>query len=497
MSDFEALYEKKQALKKLKNNIALFGRHCFPTALRKATPPFHHEIYRSLKNQKTKRVLIAAPRGTAKSTVTSLLLPMHRIAFKRDDEEEFIVIISESQAQSINFLSRIKYHLTHSDNFKMLFGDMGPNTARRWTATDIVTANGVRIVAVGTGQRVRGFIEGDTRPTLIIVDDFESELNAYTMEARAKNRKWMTEAVIPSLSDEGRIIMIGTVISEDCFLYWAKDSSAWKTLWYSIINDDGSPIWPERFPKSRITQIKEEYSSVGNINGFYQEYMNIAQSPDEAPFKPEWIKLHQYDFERREGQPCLVKQIGDGEEVIPIEVYGGVDPASSLSQRADFFVLITIGIDHDGNRYIVDLYRKHVSPAEQPDIIIERFKKFRHKKMKIETVAYQEALRAAVKKRMLEENLYIPGLEKGVKPRTRKSERLLSLVPMFAKGEFFFRSQDTEAQAEFLSYPKGKHDDVMDALWTSLEGSRPCRLKDLDGVEKRSKIKKVLDWMTL
>ena len=153
MSDFEALYEKKQALKKLYNNIALFGRTCFPTALRKATPPFHHEIYRNLKNRNTKRVLIAAPRGTAKSTVTSLLLPMHRIAFKRDDEEEFIVIISESQAQSINFLSRIKYHLTHSDRFKALFGDMGPNTARRWTATDVVTANGVRIVAVGTGQR--------------------------------------------------------------------------------------------------------------------------------------------------------------------------------------------------------------------------------------------------------------------------------------------------------------------------------------------------------
>ena len=31
-----------------------------------------------------------------------------------------------------------------------------------------------RIVAVGTGQRVRGFIEGDTRPNLIIVDDYES-----------------------------------------------------------------------------------------------------------------------------------------------------------------------------------------------------------------------------------------------------------------------------------------------------------------------------------
>ena len=397
--DYEALYEKKQALKKLRNNIALFGRVCFPTALRKATPPFHHEIYSALRNREKRRVLIAAPRGTAKSTVTSLLLPMHRIAFKGDDEEEFIVIISESQAQSINFLSRIKYHLTHSDQFKQLFGDMGPNTARRWTATDVVTANGVRIVAVGTGQRVRGFIEGDTRPTLIIVDDFESELNAFTLEARAKNRKWMTEAVIPSLSDEGRIVMIGTVISEDCFLCWAKESSAWNTLWYSIIDDNGEPIWPERFPHKRITEIKEEYSSVGNINGFYQEYMNIAQSPDEAPFQPDWINLHQYDFKRINGQPCMVKDTGHGEKVIPVEVYGGVDPASSLAARADFFVLATIGIDNDNNKYIIDIFRKHISPAEQPDLIIETFKKYRHRKMKIETVAYQEALRAAVKNR--------------------------------------------------------------------------------------------------
>ena len=42
-----------------------------------------------------------------------------------------------------------------------------------------MTANGVRIVAVGTDKEL-GFIEGDTRPTLIIVDDFESELNAFT-----------------------------------------------------------------------------------------------------------------------------------------------------------------------------------------------------------------------------------------------------------------------------------------------------------------------------
>jgi len=496
--DYEEQYSQMQALKKLRNNMALFGRHCFPTALRKSTPPFHKNVYSYLANDEKRRVLIAAPRGTAKSTVTTLIFPLWRVAFKKSDEDLFIVIISESQTQSINFLSRIKYHLTHSDKFRDIFGDLGPNTAKRWTNNDIVLANGARLIAVGTGQRVRGFIEGDTRPNLIIVDDFESELNAFTPEARAKNRKWVTEAVIPSLSDEGKIAMIGTVISEDCFLYWAKDSPAWHTLWFSIWDEDEKSIWPERFPKSRILDIKKEFASVGNLNGFYQEYMNIAQSPDMAPFKPEWIKMHHYDYKRINGQNCLVKEKGDEEEVKPVEVYCGVDPASSLASTADYFVVTTIGIDYDNNKYIIDIFRDRISPAEQPQKLIEVFKKYRPRRMKIETVGYQEALRTAVRELMFKESLYIPGLEKGVKPRNRKSERLLSLVPLFAKGTFYFRPQDNIAQQEFLSYPRGKHDDVMDAIWTALDGAKPSRKKEWEKVDENSlNAKKKLDWMTL
>ena len=386
--------------------------------------------------------------------------------------------------------------MTHSENFKRLFGDLSANTATRWTNNDIVLANGARIIAVGTGQRVRGFIEGDTRPNLIIVDDFESELNAFTPEARVKNRKWMTEAVIPSLSDDGRIICIGTVISEDCFLYWAKGSPAWETLWYSIWDDDEKSIWPERFPKERILQIKEEFASVGNLTGFYQEYMNIAQAPDDAPFKPEYIKMHHYDYKKINGQNCLVRTIDKEEKIIPIEIYSGVDPASSLGLRADYFVIATIGIDSEDNKYVVDIFRKRIDPADQPDSIIKTFKKYKPKRMKIETTAYQEALRSAVRKQMHEQNLYIPGLEKGVKPRNRKSERLLSLVPMMAKGEFYFRPQDIEAQKEFLSYPRGKHDDVMDAIWTALDKAKPCRLKEINK-EEEIKPRKFLDWLTM
>ena len=498
MNDFEQRYAQKQALKKLYSNMALFGRYCFPTALRKEIPPFHFDIYKSLADNEQRRVAIAAPRGTAKSTTTSLIYPLWKAAFKPSGEDLFIVIISESQTQSINFLSRIKYHLSHSDTFRELFGEMGPETAKRWTNNDIILANGTRMIAVGTGQRVRGFIEGDTRPNLIIVDDFESELNAYTPEARAKNKKWMTEAVIPSLSDDGKVVMIGTVISEDCFLYWIKNSKAWNVLWYSIWDDDEESLWPERFPHERILQIKEEFASIGNLNGFYQEYMNIAQSPDNAPFKPEWIHLHHNDFEIRNGQGCLVKKVDDEEKIIPVDVYTGVDPASSLSVRADYFVIATIGVDHENNKYVIDIFRNRISPSEQPQRIIDTYVKYKPRRMKIETTGYQEALRVGVRDIMKEKGLYIPGIEKGVKPRTRKSERLLSMVPMFARGQFYFRPEDIKPQQEFLSYPRGKHDDVMDAIWTALDGCKPCRIKEYSEENKKTKKKKkFLDWMTM
>ena len=116
--------------------------------------------------------------------------------------------------------------------------------------------------------------------------------------------------------------------------------------------------------------------------------------------------------------------------------------------------------------------------------------------MKIETVGYQEALRSNVRKQMLDESLYIPGLEKGIKPRQKKSERLLSLVAPLARGEFYFRPNDIHAQQEFLSYPRGKHDDILDGIYYALDGAKPARRKEWDPEYKR-KPRKVLDWLTM
>ena len=178
------------------------------------------------------------------------------------------------------------------------YGDLGEKTAKKWTEEQIILANGARVIAFGCGQKPRGAIENNTRPTLIIFDDVESETNANTIEARTINRRWITEAVLPTLDPEvGRVIMIGTIISEDCFLMWAKSSSVWTTLEYSAIDKDGDLLWEEKLSRAHLDLVRKEFEEMGNIGGFYQEYMNIPQAPEDAPFKSTYIRTHDYVFE--------------------------------------------------------------------------------------------------------------------------------------------------------------------------------------------------------
>lgn len=501
----EYLLRKKLSLRKLKNNILLFGRTCFPTAFTSPSPPFHKAILHDIVDPTIRRLLITSPRGFSKSTIASFLYITWLVAFKPSTKDLFIVIISEAQQQAINFLSRIKFHFETSKNFRLLFGDFGEGTCSRWTLTDVIFPNGARVVALGTGQKIRSFIEKDTRPNVIIADDFESLKNTLTKEARVSNKKWLTSSVIPALTPDGKIVVIGNVIHDDCFLMYAKESKSWKVQWYSALDEHGNSLWPERFSLEYIKDKRDEMASVGNINGFYTEYMNQPMAPETAPFKPEFIKRHHYILDRDDGgQAYLTNYLLDKPQeyeriVIPIDIYQGIDPASSLSEHADYFVIATLGMDFQGKGYIVDMFRERLDPSKQAKKIIELFKKFRAKRVTIETIAYQEALRSGVKALARDENIYIPGLEKGMKPRTPKSERLLSMVPMLARGYFFFRPQDIEAEKEFLSYPKTRYDDQMDAIWMALQKAKPCHKKELvlDGVTQKRKKNKEYDWHIL
>ena len=73
--DAKFLYET------FRDNIDVFSETVCTTVVTGAIPGFHREIFKMLYEED--RIVIAAPRGFAKSTIVSKLYPLHLALFKK------------------------------------------------------------------------------------------------------------------------------------------------------------------------------------------------------------------------------------------------------------------------------------------------------------------------------------------------------------------------------------------------------------------------------
>ena len=85
------------------------------------TPKFHLELW-ELFTSPNKCVAAAAPRGHGKSTAITYAYLLANVLFR---ERRFVVIVSDTEAQAINFLSDIKNELKDNEDLVNLFGIKG------------------------------------------------------------------------------------------------------------------------------------------------------------------------------------------------------------------------------------------------------------------------------------------------------------------------------------------------------------------------------------
>lgn len=467
------------------------------------TPDFHREIYADLQDESIRRLGIIAPRGHSKSTVSSVIYPMWRCIRKPADEDMLIVIVSESQDQAKNFLNIIKNNLSKNRALLHYFGSFeGP----KWAEEEIITSNRVRIIAKGTGQRLRGTVFGEesvTRPNVIILDDFESETNSNTPEAIDKNKNWIAKAVEPSLADDGRLIAIGTIINDRAYLKDICNDPAWKTHFYqaAIGNNFNTPLWPERFPTSRLLEIKNSYEARGMGDAFWQEYQNEPINRDTQLFQEHLISKHDGEFVIIDGiQPALrfktPPRPGIHGKTVPIFVSLGCDLAISESHKADFTVIMPMGTDKDGFKYTLPYTRMKTGDI---DLIVGELLsstiRYKASILNIEAVQYQQAVANSFRKAMVDRNLYI-GIQE-TKPRTSKDSRIRSLQPLFKAGSIYLHERSEELQSELLKYPGGAHDDTLDALYLANAVSLPCEVGAFTEGTRLRTSEKQLSWLVL
>jgi len=343
-------------------------------------------------------------------------------------------------------------------------------SARKWTNTEVELKDGSLIVCKGTGQQIRGIKHGNQRPTLLILDDPEDENNTKTAEAMEYNLRWLLQSGVPSVDPlRGRIVVIGTPQHERCLVETLKEMKGWNTKEYRPILEEDYSLWPEVWPVEKLKEKKEELESINRLSVFYREYLCQIVGDEDNLFRKDDVQYYDGYIEQSEqGLSTLVLTNLNGEEVNerrPVNVFTGIDPASSTKKGADYSVIFNIAVDGDNNRWVLPYYRKRATPLDLADSIINNFKNYKSAKTRIESVGYQEMLRQYIKEKAEELGMFIPGLEIKENPRTSKSYRLESLQPLFANKKVYIQKNMQAFIDELTLYPRGKHDDLLDGFF--------------------------------
>ena len=461
--------DKKEILLAMQQDMLLFGRMVMPNMFTAASPQFHYEITKEiLSNKKRNQLNIIAPRGHAKSSIVAGVYPLFHLMFTPG--VKVIVLVSRTQQHAVKLMGTIKDVLEYSKEFRHFFGYWGQHSSRKWTNNEIELKDGSVIICKGTGQQIRGIKHGNQRPTLLILDDPEDENNTKTAEAMEFNLRWLLQSGVPSLDPmKGDICVIGTPQHQRCLIETLKDMKGWKTLEFRPDMEKGIALWPEVWNIKRLKEKKEELDSINRISVFYREYLCQIVGDEENLFRPDDFRYYEGTLETDvAGLSTLILTNLNGEEVNerrPVNVFTGVDPASSTSKTADYSVIFNLAIDENNNRFCLPYYRKRANPLHLADAIIQNFNLFKSTKTRIESVGYQDMLRQYIREKTQDMGIFVPGLEVKENPRTSKSYRLESLQPLFANHKVFMQKAMLELENELMLYPRSKNDDLLDGLF--------------------------------
>ena len=477
----------------------LFGDSSDPMHyhIRKKSPKFHKEIVQKLLSMDPgDKLAIVAPRGHAKTTLCSLIYPLHRILF---GEEHFVLLISESETQSKYLLETIGDEIEYNPILKYFFGNrMGGIWGKE--EKQIIggfdahgnPTNKCKILIRGTGQKVRGLKYGAYRPTLTIIDDGEGEANTVTELQREKFRRWLNGAVIPGSAD-AKMIFVGTIIDDDSYLNriagaraWDREGKhkvkGWDTMFFQSVlqktekghfsssgneipDKNGTPkvLWKEHRPYEWLMAEKDRLISEGDASYFFQEYQNIPLDDSFRVFKKEHIQYYEGTYMEQDGIQYLMKTTDGTRQQVPINVFMGVDPASSENIKADYSAIIIIGVDEEFNIYVLDMFRGQIAPFDCGEKIFEYTDIYKPKTVNIEETGHF-MLRDYVYKVSKETGRFLNIMPK--KAIKGKYFRIKEMQPYFASRAVYMKDSHYELEQELLSFKEHGtfKKDTLDAL---------------------------------
>jgi len=154
------------------------------------------------------------------------------------------------------------------------------------------------------------------------------------------------------------------------------------------------------------------------------------------------------------------------DEVIPVVLTMGVDPASSTRTQADYSTVVVVAWTSGGDAYVVDYFRERVDPMDHAHEIMRMYEQYRPLQSRVESDGYQTMLRSYLNSDHFDQR--IPGLEiKETAGQTGadKEDRHLGLQYLFCNGHVHIKPHMHAFREEWVLMGDAAHDDLRDGFW--------------------------------
>lgn len=442
------------------------------------------------------------PRGTGKSAFGTLGPTCWVVAYKH---KTYVLICSDIGSTAEKFIKDIKDNMIENPYIEQAFGKILDDKNRDFicNATQLEFTNKTFVEAISSTSPMRGRKYKNVRPDLIILDDYQSEDDCRTEEAREKKWKKYSDDVKFAkqrpIKRDGKVIKKGTVL-----MAWGTQQH--KECFYSRLIK--APTWTFKKEKGVLVESVDEYFNSGlwlefknilnnfkNENRLYDAKEFYYEHQNEMQFKTLWsefwdcleLALDYFEnpnsfkqevqgdvdaigekwFKRINTEP---RKVIESHEFIKTMII--VDPASSGGKKNDYsaFLVGSEGINKCkyarkaelakiNARNEFDKYVDHII-----DLLLE-YTDATH--VSIEKNTFNGADANQLEKKIKEHEIlkYRNITIVNEMQRRNKDDKISTIVPYVNNGTFIFAEEDEEFVNQLMEFAGQKftvHDDAAD-----------------------------------
>lgn len=354
----------------------------------------------------------------------------------------------------------------------ILAKDYPTGRASLLTLLDIMSkaglVKGVHYLYNKTERRIE-FLESGTLVEFKTADDPQSLRGAgldilWIDEAAFVESQDAWNVVYPALTDrEGLVITTTTPHGKNWF---------WELFFQGGALDDPRQFRVEytsidnpHFPRRSWEYAKKHYHPVH----FKQEFLAAFDAMAGVALQGDWLKYWVPGNADIQAGEVSIKPYRTEGGTYKLRTYLGVDPAISLSDKADHFAIAALGVTEDNSQvFLLDYLLGRYEFPDQIDLIREWHLKWRPDLIGIESNAYQAALA-----QMASRLQGLPPIAAMIS-RGKKNDRILSMSPLFKIGKVRISYKHADFIDQWVNFDptkKNQTDDLLDAVEVALSAA--------------------------